>query len=797
MPRYIVQLSKSAPKLDITPDDVESIVANYGESLLVNASEEQIEEIQEQGFRVRELADDPGVKVNNYRLNTSMNVARARRSAEPAPANAEAAAFPDSVTSVVVRMAGPIHPDWAVELEAMGATIFTSLGNHAHLVRITANGVAELEAMNFVMSVSDYSPQLKVSEKLMTSEVHGSFTANAALTLEGDMAEAQSMQPESDLLSPQTMRQHRSDTPGNIRVVLFDKDDAAAAIARLQAMNLSVVENQGDSLIVAARANKLSEIASITEVRSIEPNSPNVLHNRVATGITRADELQTSGLDGEGQIVAVCDTGLDTGDATTVSADFNGRTRAIHAFGRPGLANDPNGHGTHVAGSVLGNGTNSNGNVRGIAPAAELVFQSVMDAGGGLGGLANLENVFQRAFDEGARIHNNSWGALRSNGDYRNSSSITDSFAFEHRDFLIVVSAGNDFPLRVTAPGTAKNCLTVGASESLQRLPATVSFPSSPRFPMGASLSGVSAQADNINDIARFSSNGPVQGNRRKPDVVAPGSWILSARSTVMVADTGPDGLSGLPTTPVFPNGGTGDEDGVATHDEAVGLGLPGQPIRFAGNVNTPPMPPGSGAGSEELYMYQSGTSMAAPITAGCCALVRQQVMQSGHAPSAALIKAMIVNGGGNIGVQVPANDQGWGRVDLVQTITQGGSPVFFDDDINNAVGSFAIREYEAVVADPGEPVTVTLVWRDPAGPNLQNRLHLRVFDGNNPAATSDPLHDILNNVQKVILNSVGGSTLRIEVEGVDVTRGIPERPAQFLQDFALVVGNASSLDLQ
>ncbi|MEM7066793.1 MAG: S8 family serine peptidase [Cyanobacteria bacterium P01_B01_bin.77] len=786
MPRFVIYPNSQYSSQDLR-SRVENVLTEYTHSLLVNATDDQIQAIKQLGIRVRELFIDPGVRVNSYLLNTSMSSSRLETARALSAGPALSATQPWQY--VIVQLVGPIHPNWMSELESLGMKKYTSFKHYAHLIRIPTSRLSELKAKDYVESVSDYVPQLKVAEKLMNPEVHNAFPATEALAFVGGLAEP--IEPNlSDREFNSAPHNGRTQLPppvANIQVILFEEDDSERVIEQLQAMNLSIDRVAGKSLTLTARPEDIPQIASISEIFNIEPNSERVLHNLVATGVIKADVLQNDfGLDGAGQIVAVADTGLDTGEETTVSDDFKDRIIALQDFGRPGKTDDPDGHGTHVAGSVLGNGSNSNGNIRGIAPSAELVFQSVLDSNDGLGGLNDLENVFQQAFNAGARIHNNSWGYGNSDGRYNLDSFISDEFAFEQRNFLIVFSAGNDAPnFRISAPATAKNVLTVGASESLQPLPANVNFPPSPTLPNGISIDFVD-EANNLSDIADFSCRGPAEVNRIKPDIVAPGSWILSARSTVMVADTGPDGLPR-----------TGDEDGVPTHDEAVGLGLPGKPILFAGSKNTPPLPGGSGVGAEELYMYQSGTSMAAPITAGCCALIRQHVMKLGHDPSAALIKALIVNGAVNIRTTVPANDQGWGRVDLSESIQSGGNPIQFDDDIDHSVGSLDIRIFRARVADPSKPMTVTLVWRDPPGREIQNELHLQVFDGDSSAARfSDSANDILNNVQKVIIDRLSSDFVRIEVEGDNITRGIPERPGDLVQDFALVVGNATSLNL-
>ena len=158
-----------------------------------------------------------------------------------------------------------------------------------------------------------------------------------------------------------------------------------------------------------------------------------------------------------------------------------------------------------------------------------MVHQSLDDENGGLSGIPTpLGKLFQVAYDEGARIHSNSWGvpaidAAGNNslgGVYMDGAEV-DSWTWNNgtpRDMLIVFSAGNDGDYSVndgrstvTSPGTAKNALTVGASENLR--------------------GGGGAASDSIADLAYFSSRGPTKENRIKPDVVAPGTWIASART--------------------------------------------------------------------------------------------------------------------------------------------------------------------------------------------------------------------------------------------------------------------------
>ncbi len=88
----------------------------------------------------------------------------------------------------------------------------------------------------------------------------------------------------------------------------------------------------------------------------------------------------------------------------------------------------------------------------------------------------DLHLLYQQAYDAGAHVHSNSWGGNNA-GDYNIESVQTDDFVWNNQDMLITFSAGNfgkdgnrdgvvDTGNQMAAPGTAKNVLTVGASEN-------------------------------------------------------------------------------------------------------------------------------------------------------------------------------------------------------------------------------------------------------------------------------------------------------------------------------------------
>ena len=696
---------KGQTAVDAVAARSEAVLANYGQSLLVRAGEDALAALAQDGFRIRQLPDTASTRIGAFEVDTSSVELRSTSASPMVPA------LPSGRTHQVVGLAGPIHPDWKSQLSRLGVIVVETIDEFHYLAEMDAEKIDELQALDFVESVNPYQAGLKINPGLLTNEVQASLSAPSALRLAESPPEAAGeAYAEPDIRSKLKEARGPRAAPGNLELLLFSGSDILPVADAVREAGAQVVQTMSEKLVVEAAPGVISALASIPQVRQVNPFRRPHFHNNVATGIIDVDVLRNNhGLDGSNQIVAIGDTGLDTGnnDATMLD-DFEGRIINIHALGTPGDASDPNGHGTHVAGSVLGDGSNSNGNVQGMAPAAQQVFLSILDPSGGLGGLPfDLgSGYFDLAQSDGAHMHTNSWGA-DVNGAYTADSSNSDTFAFNNREFLIIFSAGNDAPNRIGAPGTAKNVLTIGASESTRPLAPVVNFPPSPAFPGGATATFFDEEADNQNDVADFSSIGPAQNDRRKPDVVAPGTWILSTRSSVAVADTGPDGIPG-----------TGDEDGTSTHAEAVGSGLPGGPYLGGGDQNTPALPPGSGAGAADDYMYLSGTSMATPITAGSCALVRQYLVeQVGHTPSAALIKALMVNGAVDMGVGVPHNGQGWGRVDLDNILFPPGTGrVQFDDDLDNALSTGDINTYSVHVSPGAGPLAVTLVWRDPAG---------------------------------------------------------------------------------
>ncbi|HEU4323040.1 MAG TPA: S8 family serine peptidase [Roseiflexaceae bacterium] len=549
-------------------------------------------------------------------------------------------------------------------------------------------------------------------------------------------------------------------------------------------------------------AGAVPGLAGRDDLLWIEPDAPLRLHNSEARDILGVQEFrEDSGLDGKGQIVAVTDTGLDIQSdvQNNANGDFpanriaRGYSRAemdsscstLDAIYEPDNWSDRNGHGTHVAGTVLGTGLRSNGSQSGMAPGAQLVVQSVSTGGTSLNCL-DFDTFLPLAYTAGARIQNMSFGGGDA-GDYGSFSQLIDDFVWDHKDHLIVVSGGNDGedclpttgsggcggdgvidPTSVTPPATAKNVISVGASEN-NRPPSTPGCASTPQerrcwsFFSNLGLGRLPFGTDNVSDdplgMAAFSSRGPTSDGRIKPEIVAPGTNIISARSH---------------------------------HSEA------GYPALFGDD-----------------YAYDSGTSMAAPMVSGLAALVRQWLAQQGTtAPSAALVKALLLNGAADLAPgqygegatrEIPAawpnNVQGWGRASILGATGRADvAHRYWENTAGLQTGGSATYGLSLAA---GQTVRATLVWTDPPGSALASKALVNDLDlellgpggqvvakGNAaaplPASCRDAQNlDRCNNVEGIALSAPAAGNYTLRVRGFL----IPQGP----QPFALAVGTPPS----
>ena len=682
----------------------------------------------------------------------------------------------------IVQFAGPVQPAWKAMLAATGAQVLDYIPDFAFKVRMTPAQARLVKRLAPVVWVGIFQPAFKLSPDL------------------------------------------RRDGMGLYRVRLERGADRALALAALRATGAQVMRSSGDLLLVAADGALLEAIARVIDVAWVENYLPYETFNEFGGGqIMGAATAQGLGYDGSTQTVAVADTGLGDGTAAGAHPDVPA-SRITAIYNWPGSAGGcftsitddgardvDSGHGTHVSLSVLGDG-GASGEGQGTAPAAKLVFQALenwatvhwicqalygLQDGYYLTGIPDdIRQLFQQAYDAGARIHSDSWGSNAA-GDYTLDSANLDDFVWNHPDMTITTSAGNagvdgdgDGVVdsdSTGSPATAKNVITVGASENDRaghyECDANLTYQNSlgdscnslggmnnlftygegwpddfPADPLASDLS-----AGNAEQMAAFSSRGPTDDGRIKPDVVAPGTWVLSGYS-----DLYQQGYDGAPN----PQNDAWQYDG---------WGFP----------------------LNQLYKYMGGTSMSNPLTAGGAAVVRDYYQKAhGHNASAALVKATLINSAvdmldeNNDGVNdnaypIPNDHEGWGRVDLANA-TDGSAQWY---DVSPGLNTGAADSYTFSVSSGGGALKVTLVWSDypsteSAAKNLVNDLDLKVTSPSGTVYLGNVFSggwsqtggsaDRTNNVENVYVQAAAAGTWTVEISGYNVPNGP--------QPYALVV---------
>ena len=640
-----------------------------------------------------------------------------------------------------IHLRGPLLPSWRRQLLALQVEVIAMAASYTLEARIEIVVVPRVRALTFVRRVAAID---------RTDNAHARAQFNI---LSSDAA-------------PQ---------PVTYDILAKDEETIVSLVAWLTDRNVAILGRSRRKVRFQGNANAglQREIKSIEGVLMVEEVDEPGLHNDRARDLLKVDAIQISSnpnleWQGAGEVVAIADTGIDD-----QHPDFVGRIAGLKALGRVNVTDDPHGHGTHVAGSIAGNGAASNGQFRGVAPMAKLYVQSLLDAKQKLGGLPlDLEQLFDDAYAQGARIHNNSWGAL-SGSEYRLRALEVDRYVWEHRDMLIVFSAGNagtdsdpqlgvrqsqaGFPdwFSLGSPATAKNALTVGASRS-DRLQGGYAVTTYGKVWPGA-FHDPPIRDENVygdpQEIAGFSSRGPCKELRNKPDLVAPGTDVFSCKSSLA-------------------------------------------PLRHYAGLD--PMHP--------TYGYMDGTSMSAPLVSGCAALVREYFRtQHGYKPSAALVKSVLVNSTQKLigrhavvnNVDLPNCHQGFGIVDMQQAIPATVNPTFqlhfydnWERPVEHFTDSLTAKRFHLSVASGGW-IRICLAYTDAPGRGLQNNLSVYLERapsgakvlGNTNGQFGIGQPDGLNNVECIRIASAQGDYLiHVLAENILV-------PAQ---DFALVVTGSS-----
>ncbi|MDC8014932.1 S8 family serine peptidase [Tahibacter soli] len=653
----------------------------------------------------------------------------------------------------LIKFAGPITDADRAAVEASGATILGYAPDYAYIVRMDPGGSSARMPPGVVWS-GPFLPAFKIDLNIANELQNGNIVR------EGGLEELViSLHPSA---SRAAIEAAVNATPGltytgmitageDVRLTArFDRAQLATSIAQLAAdPNIAAIGFRWPMRLVNSQADWLHQ----SNVSSPSPLRP----------------VFDRGIYGCGQIVGELDTGIHmahcsfndaaqpppvvnctSGASCAPIASPNNAARKVIAYYKwSGLTGttptDNHGHGTHVAGSIAGqnpanavdctNFTTPGGNtdLDGTAPGAKIVMQ---ESGGNLAYLnshgGNPYHAADTAYTNGARLHSNSWGGGCTDqfGACISGCSVTydaqardaDNVTRTRNDLVLLFAAGNDATAcsngnNVGSPGNAKNVITVGAT-----------------------LRGTSA-----NGMASFSSRGPTNDSRTKPDISAQGNGIISAARNAC----GTLSMSG--TSMATPT--------------AAGLAALVRDYLARG-------------------FYPTGQKVAANAITN---------------PSGALIKAILISGAstmtGTGASTSPGQSQGWGRIHLDNSLYfNGDASRLYIHDAPTGLATGGVDTHTITVV-AGQPLNITLAWTDApaavnANPALVNTLRLEVVAPNGDVWTqklpsgvnvnnANPTQSITttnydnrNNVHRISFANPTAGTYTARVVGINVPTG-------------------------
>ncbi len=433
----------------------------------------------------------------------------------------------------IVQAKLPLDSAFRSLIAGAGGDIISYIPNNAFLVQMSAGAAAALEGNGLVQTVVPYEPYYKIQASLL------------------GLAIDQQPLP-----------------PGMFLTLGIYAKGAATTLTQIEQLGGQILSQDrspfGLVVHIRAPADWLA-IADLPGVQLVEPSHLRVHANdlsRVALGVSTDTLTNTDylGLYGSNVVVQINDSGVDTNHP-----DFlNGNITAPGPSPVRVLADSANsmidfdGHGTHVAGIIAGDGAESltmtnvpsgsvtNADFRGKAPMAWLYSVAFF----GSNHVDRSDSYLQTSGISvtNVLISNNSW-VNGGDNEYDLSAASYDAAVRDAlpqmtgpQPELFVFAAGNGGgggddgsggnADTINSPATAKNVITVGATEQLRNITNVVTL-----------LNGTSNQfwasgTDSRFQVASYSARGNVgvltegPSGRFKPDVVAPGTFVVSTRAT-------------------------------------------------------------------------------------------------------------------------------------------------------------------------------------------------------------------------------------------------------------------------
>jgi hypothetical protein len=385
----------------------------------------------------------------------------------------------------IVQTNAPITGAWRQAVEAAGATIYGYLPEFALLVGMDRAAQTRVRGLSGTAWVGPFHPAYKISPLIGTHA----------------------------FASPE-----RQADP-NLRLMVRVFRDLDGAARRIEALGARVLDRTDDGfsrrLLVSAAGASVPAMARIADVWWIEEQPEFRTQNNttkwvVQSNVSGQTPIWDQGIHGEGQIATLMDTGVDYNscwfreNGNAVPGPTHRKVIDYSTYGGSPYDGCDTGHGSHVAGTVCGDQSYINAgnyNYNGMAYKAKITVQDVGADDwtacnlGTLNVPASLSGPFTASYNLSARVHTNSWGST--DNAYDSYCVDVDNAMWNRKDFLVCFANGNSGPSgsTVSSPATAKDCVSVGATQ----------------------------QAPQQDVIASYSSRGPASDSRYKPTVTAPG----------------------------------------------------------------------------------------------------------------------------------------------------------------------------------------------------------------------------------------------------------------------------------
>jgi subtilisin-like proprotein convertase family protein len=771
------------------------LLAQYEQSWLISIDDQILAPLPEAGI---ELSDEENlILLNSGILDTTDSELQENRVTQPRTAVSSSALH-------LVQFVGPIKPAWYHDLLKTGVVPIAYVPHNTYLVYGNVSQLSEFKewaaTSPYVQWDGTYQEAFKLDPSISELRTAKGFQAPDNL---------------SDLFALQLVN---DPTANQETLQIVNSLKLEPAKSQYQVLNyLNVIVRMPLSVVEKTLVGR-PDIISVMRYREPVKNDERqniILTGNIVNGQPNAADylnyLSTQGLtqaqfSGSNFAVNVSDSGID--NATTsphhfalyVGGNIASSSRIAYAqFEGTPNQNSTNqgcdGHGTlnaHIIGGFVPSGDpfnlfpHADGQALryglGVAPFVRLGSTIIFDPTRYT--FPNLINVEAKAYQNGARISSNSWGAP-ANGAYTIDAQAFDALVRDaqpnnapfpaqgNQEQVIVFSAGNGAVSgSIGAPGSAKNVITVGAAEGVNA------------FNGADGCNIADDQANHANDVANISSRGPTSDGRNKPDLVAPGTHITGG--VYQAQNPGPFGAAAACyLTAAF---------GITTCGGAGGG-------KFFPNA-------------QQFYTASSGTSHAVPAVAGAAALVRQRFLNAGlNAPSPAMTKAALMNSaryltGNNANDSLWSNNQGMGEVNLTNFFGLFAQPTILRDqqaaDIFTSSGQQ--RSFTGTIADSSKPFRITLAWTDAPGSTVGNAfvnnldlevtLNGQTYKGNvyqGEFSIAGGLSDTRNNVESITLPAGLTGSYVIIVKATNIAGdGVPNFGGPLDQDFALVIANAT-----